>query len=55
MARVPASRSERYACTVSDAQPLQYRRLSVSPVPSEAVALALASLATAGASADSGL
>jgi len=29
MARVPASRSERYACTVSVAQPLQYRRLSV--------------------------
>jgi len=29
MARVPASRSERCACTVSVAQPLQYMRLSV--------------------------
>jgi hypothetical protein len=29
MARVPASRSEGCACTVSVAQPLQYRRLSV--------------------------
>lgn len=28
MARVPASRLERYACTVSVAQPLQYGRLS---------------------------
>jgi hypothetical protein len=29
MARVPASRSERYACTVSVALPVQCRRLSV--------------------------